>query len=111
MRLAAGECTEIIGKIVIQHVGFRHIPIDNQFQVVTNARARGVDSVFIADLRHEVRRAVHIAAIHERRAVQVAIDAGTCLTAALFGFTVEHQTFGASVGFDGLVVVCPPGWE
>lgn len=98
MRLAAGECTEIIGKIVIQHVGFRHIPIDNQFQVVTNTRTRGIDTVFIADLRHEVRRAVHIAAIHERRAVQVAIDAGTDgIVAHVFGSS-HDEVGGIAIG-------------
>ena len=65
---------------------------------MTNARARGVDSVFIADLRHEVRRAVHIAAIHERWAVQVAIDAGTDgIVAHVFGSS-HDEVGGIAIG-------------
>ena len=103
--LSFGIASEVVLEIVVQIIGCSHLSVDNEFQVVTDATARSIDAVFVVQEGNEVRCRVDSVAIGERLAVQVAIDAGTCLTAALFGFTVEHQTFGASVGFDGLVVV------
>ena len=48
--------------------------VDHQFQVVPQTAARRVDAVLVGELRIEPRRGVHLPAVLEGAAVQVAVD-------------------------------------
>ena len=72
---ACGITAEIEAEIVVEDVGFRHIAVNDEFEVVSDAVSRGVDAVFVAHLRHEIGRCMGFAAVGERGRVQVAVDA------------------------------------
>ena len=63
MGFSTGVAAKIEGEIVVEDVCPGHVPVNNQFQVVSNSASGRVDAVFVADFCHEVRGWVYFVAI------------------------------------------------
>ena len=54
---------KFILKVIIQHVGFIHIAVDDEFKIMADTTSRNVNSVLIGQSGHEIRRAVHASSV------------------------------------------------
>ena len=50
-------------EIIVQRLGLRHVSVNHQLEVMTDATSRGVDTILVADFCHEVRGWVYFVAI------------------------------------------------
>ena len=99
-----GIAAEVELEVVVQHIGLRHVAINDELQVVADAVSGGVDAILVGELGDEVRCGVHIAAIDERRGVQIAIDAGTDAIVARRSTSAHDEMVVGAVGKLPMVV-------
>ena len=91
-RGASRVTAEVEAEIVVEDECLRHVAVDDEFKVVSDAVSRSVDAVLVAHLRHEIGRCVGVAAVAERGRVQIAVDARTDgIVARRFGAADEES--------------------
>ena len=102
---ATAIVAKVVGEIVVEVISPREFAIDDEFQVVADTTARGIDTTLVVEFGHEVRRAVHLVAVGEGLGIQIAVDVrtnGVCMHATA---SREHKTAVLTVGRQRLVIV------
>ena len=75
-----------------------HIAIDDELQVVSDARPRCVDAVLVGDACHEIGCGVYAVAVRERGRVEIAVDGWADRVVIVNVGAVCHKAVAPSVG-------------
>ena len=65
---------KVVLEIIVQRISLRHVSINNQLQVMTDAATCCIDAILVVQLSHEVRRRIDATSIDKRLTIQIAID-------------------------------------
>lgn len=104
---ATGVAAEVVAEVVVQHVCLVGIAVYGQHKVVAYAAARGVYSVFVGYLGHEIRRWIYVAAVDKGRRVKIAIDRRAYAVVVERACSAHDEVFAVAVhGIARVAVYC-----
>ena len=83
---------KVEGKVVVEVVSPRELPIDNQFQIMAHTATSSIDTTIVVEFCSKVRCGVHIASIHKRLGVQITEYRGTNRVVLTDSTSIEQET-------------------
>ena len=96
---------KVVGEIVIQIVGLRTVIVDDKFQIMSDATARGIDAAVVIKLSHEIGGGIHLITVGEGLRVQITVDGRTYRIILNHLTAIEHETVVLAMQGGGLLVV------